>query len=113
MRIFASLLLAALLCAIAPSPARGEEPAIPPSGVIGVGDAQLSPGFWIERAASPHAVLMTPAAVAAQNAKVQARDPSMYDLRALPATLQGDQVKGWIAELSKLPDHPLYDLHGN
>jgi cell wall-associated NlpC family hydrolase len=113
MRVFASLLLVALLCATAPLPARGEESAIPPSGVIGVGDAQLSPGFWIERAASPHAVLMTRAAIAAQNAKVQARDPSMHDLRALPAKLSGDQVKGWIAELSELPDHPLYDMHGN
>ena len=100
MRVFASLLLAALLCAAAPPPARGEEWAIPPSGVIGVRDAQLSPGFWIERAASPHAVLMTRAAIAAQNAKVQARDPSMHDLRALPVELSGDQVKGWIAELS-------------
>jgi hypothetical protein len=113
MRVFASLLLAALLCAAAPPPARGEEWVIPPSGVIGVGDTQLSPGFWIERAASPHAVLMTRAAIAAQNAKVQARDPSMHDLRALPATLPGDQVKGWIAELSELPDHPHYDVHGN
>jgi hypothetical protein len=113
MRVFASLLLAALLCTAAPPPARGEEWVIPPSGVIGVGDTQLSPGFWIERAASPHAVLMTRAAIAAQNAKVQARDPSMHDLRALPATLPGDQVKGWIAELSELPDHPLYDVHGN
>lgn len=113
MRVFASLLLAALLCAAAPPPARGEEWAIPPSGVIGVRDAQLSPGFWIERAASPHAVLMTRAAIAAQNAKVQARDPSMHDLRALPVELSGDQVKGWIAELSELPDHPLYDMHGN
>ena len=113
MRVFASLLFAALLGAAAPPPAYGAAPAIPPSGVIGVGDAQLSPGFWIERAASPHAALMTRAAIAAQNAKVQARDPSMHNLRALPATLPGDRVKGWITQLSKLPDRPLYDVHGN
>lgn len=113
MRIFASLLCAALLCAVAPPPARAAEPAIPPSGVIGVGDAQLSPGFWVERAASPHAVLMTRAAIDAQNAKLRARDASMHDLRALPATLHGDQVEGWITGLSKLPSHPLYDVRGN
>jgi len=113
MRIFASLLLAALLCAAAPPPAHGAALAIPPSGVIGVGEAQLSPGFWIERAVSPHALLMSRAAIDAQNARVQARDSSMHDLRALPATLPDDQVKGWITKLSKLPEHPLYDVRGN
>lgn len=112
MRILSSLLFALSFCAAAATPAHGEAPVIPASGVIGVGGAQLSPGFWIERAASPHAALMTRAAIEAQNAKLMAEDRSMHDLRGLPAILRGDQVRGWIEDLSSLPGHPLYDVHG-
>ncbi len=113
MRVKLSLLFAAVLCLAAPLHAQKNTPAIPPSGVIGVTDAQLSPEFWIQRAASKDALLMSPDAIEAQNAKVLHRDPSMYDLTALPAKLSADQVRGWIARLSKRPDGPLYDEHGN
>ncbi len=112
MRMRFSPLLAVLLCAAAPLHA-DNTPAIPPSGVIGVTDAQLSPDFWIQRAPSPDAVLMTKAAIDTQNAKILHRDPSMYDIAALPSKLGADQVKGWITKLSKRPDGTLYDVHGN
>jgi len=113
MRLRFCLILAALLCFAAPLRADDNTPAIPPSGVIGVTDAQLSPDFWIERASSADAVLMTKAAIDTQNAKVLHRDPSMYYIAGLPSKLAADQVKGWIGKLSKRPDGTLYDVHGN
>ncbi len=113
MRLRFCLVLAALLCFAAPLRADDNTPAIPPSGVIGVTDAQLSPDFWIERASSADAVLMTKAAIDTQNAKVLHRDPSMYYIAGLPSKLAADQVKGWIGKLSKRPDGTLYDVHGN
>ncbi len=112
MRMRLSLLLVFLLAFAAPLRAEDNTPAIPPSGVIGVTDAQLSPDFWIERASSPNAVLMSKGAIDMQNAKVLHRDPSMYDIAALPAKLSADQVKGWITKLSKRPDGTLYDAAG-
>jgi cell wall-associated NlpC family hydrolase len=85
---------------------------VPPSGVLGVGEAQLTPAFWIGLQAQPDRVILTPAAIAAQNAKLLRLDPSMHDLRALPPTLDRDRVLGWIRPLSTLPSHPLYDVHG-
>ena len=110
--IFASLLTLAF--AAAPAPAR-EAPAtltVPPSGVLGVGEAQLTPAFWIGLQAQPDRVILDPAAIAAQNAKLLQLDPSMHDLRALPPTLDRDRVLGWIKPLSTLPTHPLYGVHG-
>ncbi|HEY3521082.1 MAG TPA: SH3 domain-containing protein, partial [Rhodanobacteraceae bacterium] len=113
MRLRFSLALALLLCFAAPLRADDNTPAIPPSGVIGVTDAQLSPDFWIGRASNPDAALMTKAAIQAQNAKVLHRDPSLYDIAGLSSKLGADQVKGWIGKLSKRPDGTLYDIHGN
>lgn len=85
---------------------------IPPSGVLGVGDAQLTPAFWISLQAQPDRPILDRAAIAAQNAKLLRLDPSMHDLAALPATLPRAQVKGWIGHLSKRPTRTLYDVHG-
>ena len=85
---------------------------VPPSGVLGVGEAQLTPAFWIGLQAQPDRVILDSAAIAAQNAKLLQRDPSMHDLRALPTTLDRAQVTGWIKPLSTLPTHPLYDVNG-
>ncbi|KRA31889.1 NlpC-P60 family protein [Rhodanobacter sp. Root627] len=85
---------------------------VPPSGVLGVGEAQLTPAFWIGLQAQPDRVILDSAAIAAQNAKLMQRDPSMHDLRALPTTLDRPRVTGWIKSLSTLPTHPLYDVNG-
>jgi cell wall-associated NlpC family hydrolase len=113
-----SLLAATLLAfgfAVAPVQARQNVSVtgIPPSGVMGVGEAQLTPGYWIGLQAHPDRVILDRSEIAAQNAKVLQVDPSMHDLRKLPASLTRDQVTGWIDDLSVLPKHPLYDVQGN
>ncbi|MGB3462180.1 SH3 domain-containing protein [Rhodanobacter lindaniclasticus] len=111
--LLATLLLAPLLAA-APSQARGADEAlvVPPSGVLGVGEAQLTPQFWVDRLAQPDAPVLDRAAIAAQNAKLLQIDPSMHDLRALPSTLDRARVEGWIEGLSQRPDRPLFDVGG-
>jgi cell wall-associated NlpC family hydrolase len=85
---------------------------IPPSGVMGIGDAQLTPQFWVGQLAHPDRVVMDTAAIAAENAKLFQLDPSMHDLRKLPAMLSRAQVEGWITGLADAPDRPLFDVHG-
>lgn len=111
--LLATLLFAPLLAA-APPQARGADDAlvVPPSGVLGVGEAQLTPQFWVERLAQPDAPVMDRAAIAAQNARLLKIDPSMHDLRALPSTLDRARVEGWIKDLSQRPDRPLFDVEG-
>lgn len=85
---------------------------IPPSGVLGVGEAQLTPAFWISLQAQPQQVILDRDAIAAQNARLLRLDPSMHDLAALPATLSGKQVRGWVNRLSERPSKPLFDVRG-
>ncbi len=85
---------------------------VPPSGVLGVGDAQLTPAYWIGLQAHPDRVILDRAAIAAENAKLLGTDPSMHDLRALPSSLTREQVTGWIRGLSVRPDKPLFDVEG-
>ncbi|EIM03673.1 SH3 domain-containing protein [Rhodanobacter denitrificans] len=104
----------ALAFAGAPLQAREANAAltVPPSGVLGVGEAQLMPAFWIGLQAEPDRVILDRAAIEAQNAKLLQVDPSMHDLRALPKTLSREQVAGWIEALSERPDRPLFDVDG-
>jgi hypothetical protein len=109
-----SLLFAAacavLLCT--PLQAREAPTSLPAHGVIGIEDRHLDPEFWVRQLARPDAVLLDRAAIEARNADLLARDPTMHDLRALPATLSGEQVRGWITDLSQRPDNPLFDVEG-
>ena len=111
-------LLAATMLALAfagaPLQAREANDAltVPPSGVLGVGEAQLTPAFWIGLQAEPDRVILDRAAIEAQNAKLLQLDPSMHDLRALPATLSREQVSGWINAISERPTRQLYDVEG-
>jgi cell wall-associated NlpC family hydrolase len=110
-----ALALAPAACAADGSPrAQAARPmlAVPASGVIGVEEAYLSPGFWVARLQAPDAVLMDRAAIEAQNAELLRVDDSMHDLRALPATLDGATVRGWIEALSQRPERPRYDVDG-
>jgi cell wall-associated NlpC family hydrolase len=86
--------------------------AIPSSGVMGVGDAQLTPAYWIGLQKQPDRVILTRAQIEAENATLLKSDPSMHDLRALPKTLTREQVAGWINELSERPTRQLYDVDG-
>ncbi|MFI4959447.1 MAG: SH3 domain-containing protein [Lysobacterales bacterium] len=86
--------------------------AIPPSGVMGVGDAQLTPAYWIGLQKQPDRVILTRVQIEAENAALLKTDPSMHDLRALPKTLTREQVAGWINALSERPTRQLYDVDG-
>ncbi|MGN6236127.1 C40 family peptidase [Dyella sp.] len=109
-----ALCLGLLLAGAAASPGLHAEQSlpVPPSGVLGVGPAQLTPEFWINLRPQSDTVLLTPAQIAAQNAKLLADDPSMHDLRKLPATLDRAQVDAWLDTVSTPPTRPLYDVHG-
>ena len=87
--------------------------AVPDHGVIGVGAAQLDPGFWVGLQSAPERVILTPAAIAQQNRAMLDRDSSLYDLERLPATLTQDQVRRWVAGLSHAPSRQLFDEHGD
>ena len=100
--------------AVAPLHARDNvaTSAIPPSGVVGVGDAQLTPAYWIGLEKQPDRVIRTRAQIEAENTALLKTDPSMHDLRALPKTLTREQVAGWINALSERPTRQLYDVDG-
>ena len=111
--------LAGVAFAAAPASARDADKAaaatttaVPTSGVIGVQDAYFDPQFWVSRLDQPDRVLLDPAAIAAQNAKLMRIDDSMHDLRTLPAMLDSATVRGWIEDLSQRPDKPLFDVEG-
>jgi len=85
---------------------------VPESGVIGIRDAYLDPGFWVARMTHPDGLLMDRTAITAQNARLQQLDPSMHDLRAIPATLDRATVRGWIEDLSERPTSERFDVDG-
>jgi len=108
----------ALLCALAPAaPAFAKERVgafeVPPSGVIGVEEAQLGADYWIARLRQPAQVLMTAAQIAAQNDRLFSDDPSMHELAALPRELSRDYVVAAIRTLSKAPSRPLFFADGS
>lgn len=116
MRTLPTTLLAAalLLCSTSlarelPPPAPGT---VPPHGVVGMTEAQLSPDFWVGKLERPDRAIMSAKAIAAQNEKLFRLDDSMNDLSALPETRPGQEIVASINELSALPE-PLYDVQGN
>jgi cell wall-associated NlpC family hydrolase len=107
------LLACALALSLGTVPLHAQAPfSVPPSGVLGVDDAKLSPDFWLAHLPDADRVVMDAGAIHALNQKVLAQDPSMHDIRALGANLTSDQVKGLINKLAKQPDRTLYDVHG-
>ena len=120
MRTHRPILVAAALLLfsayLSPASARELHPpspgTVPPHGVIGMSEAQLSPDFWVERLERADRVVMDVKAIAAQNEKLLRLDSSMNDLHALPETLKKEEIVASISELSTLPDGPLYDVEG-
>jgi hypothetical protein len=87
--------------------------AIPAHGVIGVPDeAYLTPEFWIAQMTAPARVLMDRPAINDQNARLFELDASMHDLRALPAALDRDTIRGWIEDLATRPNAERWDVDG-
>ena len=111
-RIMRRTLFAVALAVAGALPAYATDAAIPPSGVPGIGEAQLTPGFWIGTLARPDDVILDSTAIAALNERIVRLDPSMHDIRHLSPTLPRATVSGWIAKLTKRPDKPLFDSVG-
>lgn len=107
----AALLLTLLLALPTVSAAREPTPA-PPFAVPGLVEAHLTPAHWIDALDEPDRVILTPAQIAAQNARMRAEDASIHRLEALPARIAGAQVRAWIEALSKLPANEMFDVHG-
>lgn len=114
MRTHLSSALLALLLVATPLHARDQATTlpVPPSGVLGVGEAQLTPAFWIGLQPQPDRLILSRQQIEAQNAALFAQDESMHPLRKLPATLSDAQVRGWIEDLAEAPTRPLYDVDG-
>lgn len=116
MRI-AALLLGLLLALPGPSAARAQADRAPslepvPLAVPGLVEAHLDPVHWINALQDPDRLVMDAAAMAAQNARMRALDPSIHDIEALPERIEGTQVRQWISGLSKLPTRDVFDEAG-
>ncbi|MGH8167254.1 MAG: SH3 domain-containing protein, partial [Woeseiaceae bacterium] len=85
---------------------------LPAHGVIGVGQKELAPEFWIAQLEQPHRIVLNRTAIESQNAKVVRLDPSMHDLQALPRTLTRDRVAALVEGLADPPSSALYDVAG-
>lgn len=83
---------------------------VPEHAVIGVTDAQLTADYWIRRVRNP--VTLDRTQIESQNAKLLSTDASVRDIRTLPATLSGADVRGWIEKLSSRPSATVHDVHG-
>lgn len=105
--LLVALWLAVPSAALADAAARATD-----GGVLGVGDAQLTPRFWIQRVPDPDRQVLDRAQIQALNARVLKQDPSMHDLQQLPGRLPRQQVEPWIAALTRPPSRPLYDAQG-
>jgi cell wall-associated NlpC family hydrolase len=107
---YSFLALALVGFAIAPL---GFAQEIAASGIPGVTDADLSSTTWVARLPDPDKVLLDSVAIGALNARVAQRDPSMHDIRHLPATLSREQVVAWISQRSARPSRPLVDAESH
>lgn len=85
---------------------------VPPSGVIGVEDAMLSPNYWIARTRESAAVLMTPGEVAARNRQSFATDPNLVDLSRIGPSLTRERVQAWLKSLASPFTTPPVDARG-
>lgn len=85
---------------------------VPEHAVIGVTEAQLTPDYWIKKAARSARATLDRPQIERQNAKLLSIDPSVHDLRQLPTTLMSADIRGWIEKLSSRPSAELYDVHG-
>lgn len=82
------------------------------AGVVALQPEYLTPGYWQAQLADADRVILDRAGIAAQNARMRAQDPSIHDLRQLPAALPRAQVLARIEALSVPPSRPLYDVEG-
>ncbi|MEL1263314.1 SH3 domain-containing protein [Pseudoxanthomonas putridarboris] len=80
--------------------------------VPGIEEVHLQAEHWISRLQAPDRVILDRAGIDAQNARMQALDPTLHDLETLPARLPAAQVRDAIGKLSAPPARTLYDAQG-
>jgi cell wall-associated NlpC family hydrolase len=107
-----ALLTVALFAGAGGASSMARDLAVPPSGVIGVSDEQLSADYWLSRLPDADKLVLDRASIAALNEKIARLDPSMHEIRHLPASLTRGQVRGWVEKLSSRPAKPLFDAEG-
>ena len=92
------LAAAALTLAFGAAPLHAHEagPVLPAPTQGVIGEAHLTPEFWIGRLPQPDRVVLDSTAIAVQNARLVHLDPSMHDLRAMAGTWPRAQVASWI-----------------
>jgi cell wall-associated NlpC family hydrolase len=82
------------------------------SGVPDIAPDYLTARFWIARQRHPDRVLLEPAEIARRNEVLLRTDPSMHDLRTLPAQLARPRVREWIDKLAARSKATLFDATG-
>lgn len=103
----------AVACVLMPVSARTPPQAAPSAlGVPGVGDAQLTPAFWLAQLRNPDQVLLSPAQIARKNQHVAQNEDAMHDLAELPALLPRAQVQRWIQAYDGVLQRALFDEQG-
>lgn len=108
----ASVLMGLVLFLLLPLHAAAREAIPAEHDVPGIVDAQLAPGYWIDRLRQSDQVVLDRDQIASQNARMQGEDPALHDIEGLPVTLEAEQVMAWIEPLSAKPERTLYDETG-
>ena len=93
-----------------PLPEPDAGPALP--YIIGLHEAYLTPAYWAARAPEADTPMLTPAQIAAQNARLRAEDPHLQDIATLPAQLPAHDIRSAISRLSRWPARALYGQEG-
>ena len=106
------MLLGLVLALPGPLSARAPATEAPPLAVPGLLEEHLAPEFWIQARPAPDQVILTSEQIEQQNARMVAEDESIFDLHALPARLEGTQVRAWIEGLASMPSRELFDAEG-
>ena len=106
---WSGLIACLMLAGLSPLAARPTTGAL---AVPGIEEVHLSAQHWIARLPDPDRIVLDRAGIDAQNARMRAEDPSIHDLRALPADLPAAMVREAIARLSAPPSRTLYDADG-
>lgn len=104
-----ALLAAALFAACTQTPAQASDMQ---QVIPHVERAQQNAEYWISRSQQPDALLLSAAQINAQNQRLRSEDPSMHELRRLPAQMSDKEVRARVEKLSARPRRSLYDDQG-
>ncbi len=74
--------------------------------------AQMDPEYWIGKLRKPGTIILDSRSIDAQNARLRREDSTYTDLEQLPSSISGDLVRAWVGRLSRLPQQPLWNEHG-